>query len=161
MNDSEYDLMEREYDKKTALVECNRPENGIEVIAEVTFGNVEHCEQIKIEIAPNIATLLPQVQNLMKRIHACARGMMLRAIADKFLKIGASGVSPEYKYEPLRAHAIISVPGGSVAIVSGVEVIFLVKDIAESVIFEYEELEQAKERLILQLLADFAALGGQ
>lgn len=161
MKNSEDDIIIGERDKRTVPTDFNQPEIGVKVTAEVAFDNIEHREQIIINVAPNVATLLPQVENLMKRIHARARGMMLKTIADKFLEISVSEVSPEYKHETLRAHAIISVPGGSVTIINGVEVNLLPKDIAESVIFECKKLEQAKERLLLQLLADFAALGGQ
>lgn len=141
--------------------DCDIGAKGIEVVAEVTFSGKETRNEIKVTFAPNVETLLPQVETLFRRIRAHARGTMLKTIADKFLEIGVSGVSPEYKHEPLCAHVIISMPGGSVAIINGVEVNCIAKDIAESAIFESEQVEQAKERLILQLLADFAALGGQ
>ena len=132
----------------------------IEVTAEVSLGNRENCEQIQITITPDVVTMLPRVKNLIQRIHVLARGMMLRELADNFTETGMSGVFPEYKHETVQAHAVISVPGGIIADLNGIEVIFTPNNVAETAIFEHEKVEQAKNRLVLQLLTDFATLGG-
>ena len=138
----------------------NQVEMGIEVTAEVSLSNTDSCEEIRITISPDVVTLLPQVKNLMQRIYICARGMMFQKLANKSAEISASGIFPEYKHETVQAHAVVSVPGGIVTVINGNEVDFVPSDIANTVVFEYELLKQAREKLVIQLLTDFATWGG-
>lgn len=141
-------------------MEMNLIQDGIRVTVEVSLSNVKGYEQMGITISPDATTLLPQVKTLMQRVQARARAMMLREMAGKFMEISVSGVFPEYKYQTIQAHAELSIGSGLVTILNSPAVEFVPAKMAEACIFGQEDIERAKEALLIQLLAGFAVLGG-
>ena len=135
-------------------------ENGIEVIVEVSLNHAESCDQMVVKIFPDAVTLLPQVKMLMQRVQARARAMMLREMAGKFMEISTTGVFPKYEYQTIQAHAELSIGSGIAAILNSPAVEFVPTEIAEACIFEQEDVEKAKEALLMHLLTAFAVLGG-
>lgn len=136
--------------------EPNKEDAGIEVVAKVHFGGAKSQEEIKAVIIPDAMTLLSQVEALTTRTSACARAMMFQKVADRFNSIAKAGNYPEDAPEVIQAHVSFIVGNGIVASMQGVAIDFANPcNIAETLPFEQDEVEQAEKELVMYLLSTF------
>ena len=154
------DILGEEIAETLDLTEENHAGRAIRVTVDVSLDGICNDDLIEVTFSPSVETLLRQVEKLFHQIHACARGLMLQKLSDKFKEVGATGVFPSYKHETIQANADILIAGASVTFINGVEVDFEPSAVAETAIFEYEKVEEAKKALVMQLLTGFAELGG-